>query len=108
MAEVEDALASAWPLWEPAGIRLHEHKLLHEEVPLFTLEAMEMIQVFFLFLLHFVFVSLALLVICLLFCFCLQTFFPSRRSNEVMGYILYRLLFSEHFSAKSPAEVLKK
>ena len=54
----------------------------------------------------FVFVSLALLVICLLFCFCLQTFFfPSRRSNEVMGYILYRLLFSEHFSAKSHADV---
>ena len=80
MAEVEDALASAWPLWEPAGIRLHEHKLLHEEVPLFTLEAMEMIQVFFSFsftLTFFVvFVSLALLVICLFCCFCLQTFFP--------------------------------
>ena len=40
--------------------------------------------------------------------FVCKLFFPSRRSNEVMGYILYRLLFSEHFSAKSPAEVLKK
>ena len=45
MAEV--ALASAWPLWEPAGIRLHEHKLLQDEAPLYTLA--EMIQVFFLF-----------------------------------------------------------
>ena len=84
VAEVEAAPASVWPLWDKAGIRLHEHKLLQEEVHLFTLEAMVMIQVFFFYFLFFFVFVLALLVVCL-FCFVCKLFFPLEdpMSNEL-------------------------
>ena len=76
---VEDAPASVWPLWEPAGIpsneQLHEQQLLHEKVHLFTLVAMEMIQVFFFYFYFCFFGTFGCLFVLFLFLFA-NFFFP--------------------------------